>query len=84
MNDIDMPFTSLKQQIDRLKAAVDICHIPSVYVHTYKIASIVKSIESINLSESQKKVLNKLDTKTLEQFERLSKGRCSCSVSKDI
>ena len=79
-----MPFTSLKVQIDKLKDAVDKCHTPSIYVHTYKIASIAKSIESISLSESQKKVLNKLDRDTLKQFERLSKGRCSCIISSDI
>lgn len=84
MNDIDVSFTSLKQQIDQLKTAVDKCHIPSIYVHTYKIASLVKSIEPMNLTESQKKVLNKLDEDTLKQFERLSKGRCSCKVSMDI
>lgn len=84
MNDIDMSFTSLKQQIDRLKIAVDKCHIPSIYVHTFKIGTIMMIIEPINLTESQKKVLNKLDGDTLKQFERLSKGRCSCSISSDI
>jgi len=84
MNDIDMPFTSLKDQINRLKVGIDKCFVPSIYDHTYKIARIMKSIESMNLAESQKKVLDKLDTEALKQFERLSKGRCSCSVSKDI
>lgn len=84
MNNIEMPFTSLKDQIDKLKVAVDKCFIPSIYVHTYKIASLAKSIESIKLTESQKKVVSKLDERTLEQFERLSKGRCSCSVARDI
>lgn len=79
-----MSFSSLKQQIDRLKIAVDKCHIPSIYVHTYKIAALAKSIEYMNLSESQKKVVKKLDESTLKQFERLSKGRCSCSISQDI
>ena len=79
-----MPFTSLKQQIDALKEGVDKCFIPSIYVHTYKIASIVKSTKPINLTESQKKVFDELDEDTLNQFERLSKGRCSCSISKDI
>lgn len=84
MNDIDMPFKSLKQQIDRLTIAVDKCHIPSIYVHIFKIGTIMMIIEPINLTESQKKVLNKLDGDTLKQFERLSKGRCSCSISEDI
>lgn len=84
MNDIDMPFTALKQQIDKLKIAVDKCHMPSVYVHTYKIASLVKSIEHMNLRESQKNVVKKLDESALKQFERISKGRCSCSISNDI
>lgn len=84
MNDIDMSFSALKHQIDGLKVAVDRCHIPSIYVHTYKIASIVKSTKPINLTESQKKVFDELDEDTLKQFERLSKGRCSCSISKDI
>jgi transcriptional regulator of NAD metabolism len=84
MNDIDMLFSSLKQQIDKLKIAVDKCHIPSIYVHTYKIASLAKSVEYMNLSENQKKVVNKLDESALKQFERLSKGRCSCSISRDI
>ena len=84
MNDIDIPFSSLKQRIDQLKTAVDKCHIPSIYIHTYKIASLAKSIEYMKLTESQKKVINKLDESVLKQFERLSKGRCSCSISKDI
>lgn len=84
MNDIDMPFTALKQHIDKLKIAVDKCHMPSIYVHTYKIASLAKSIEHMNLSESQKNVVKKLDESTLKQFERISKGRCSCNVSRDI
>jgi predicted nucleic acid-binding Zn-ribbon protein len=84
MNDIDMLFSSLKQQIDKLKIAVDKCHIPSIYVHTYKIASLAKSVEYMNLSENQKKVVNKLDESALKQFERLSKGRCSCGISRDI
>ena len=79
-----MPFTSLKQQIDALKEGVDKCFIPSIYVHTYKIASIVKDIQSINLTESQKKVMTSLDEQTFKQFERLSTGRCSCKVKKDI
>jgi hypothetical protein len=84
MNDIEMPFTSLKRHIDQLKEAVDKCFIPSIYVNTYKIASLAKSIEYIKLTESQKKVVTKLDEQTLEQFERLSSGRCSCKVDKDI
>jgi len=84
MSNIEMPLTTLKQQIDRLKVAVDKCHTPSIYVHTYKIASLVKDIQSMSLSENQKKVFSKLDEETLKQFERISKGRCSCSVSKDI
>ncbi len=79
-----MPFWSLKEQIDGLKAAVDKCHTPSIYVHTFKIASIVKDIQQMSLTDSQKKVLSKLDEKALKQFERISKGRCSCSVSNDI
>ena len=84
MSNIEMPFWSLKEQIDRLKVAVDKCHTPSIYVHTYKIASSVKDIQQMILTESQKKVLSKLDEKALKQFERISKGRCSCSVSNDI
>lgn len=84
MNDIDMPFTSLKQQIDRLREAVDKCHTPSIYVHTFKIASIMEKTRSINLAESQKKVAKKLDEAALKQFERISTGRCSCKVAKDI
>ena len=84
MNNIEMPFTSLKQQIDRLKVAVDKCFVPSIYVHTYKIASIIENIKPINLTESQKKVFNKLDEDAIKQFERISKGRCSCTVSNDI
>lgn len=84
MNDVDIPFTTLKQQIDKLKTAVDKCYMPSVYVHTYKIASIVEKIKPINLTESQKKVFDKLDGDAIKQFERISKGRCSCSVSQDI
>jgi len=84
MSNIEMPLTTLKQQIDRLKVAVDKCHTPSIYVHTYKIASLVKDIQSMSLSENQKKVFSKLDEETLKQFERISKGRCSCSVSNDI
>lgn len=38
----------------------------------------------MNLTESQKNVFNKLDRDTLKQFERLSKGRCSYSISNDI
>ena len=84
MNDIDISFTSLKHQIDGLKVAVDRCHIPSIYVHTYKIASIMENTKPINLTESQKNVFNKLDEDAIKQFERLSKGRCSCSVYSDI
>jgi transcriptional regulator of NAD metabolism len=84
MSDIETPFTSLKQQIDELKKGVDKCFIPSIYVHTYKIASIVKDIQSTKLTESQKSVMNKLDEQTFKQFERLSTGRCSCTVKKDI
>ena len=84
MNDIYMSFTSLKEQIDRLKVAVDKCDIVSTYIHTFKIGSIMKNIEPINLNESQKKVFNKLDGDALKQFERLSKGRCSCNISEDI
>lgn len=84
MNDIEMPFTSLKRHIDQLKEAVDKCFIPSIYVNTYKIASIVKDIERIDKTEAQKKVMIKLDEQTFKQFERLSTGRCSCTVKKDI
>lgn len=84
MNDIEMPFSSLKQEIDGLKDAVDKCFIPSIYVHTYKIASIVKDIEHIEKTFAQKKVMSKLDEQTFKQFERLSTGRCSCKVDKDI
>lgn len=84
MDNIEMPFTSLDEQINRLKEAVDKCFLPSIYVHTYKIASIERRIESLNLTTKQKEILNKLDEKALAQFKRLSEGRCSCSVSKDI
>ena len=66
MSDIETPFTSLKQQIDELKKGVDKCFIPSIYVHTYKIASIVKDIQSTKLTESQKSVMNKLDEQTFK------------------
>jgi len=84
MSDIDIQLTLLKLQIDRLKEAVDKCHTPSMYVHTYKIAHILEGTNPINLTESQKKVLNELDGNAIKQFERISKGRCSCTVSKDI
>lgn len=84
MNDVEMPFTYLKQQIDRLKDAVDKCFVPGIYVHTYKIASILERTKPANLTKSQKKVFDKLDEDVVKQFERISKGRCSCSVSKDI
>jgi hypothetical protein len=87
MNDIEMPFTSLKQQIDALKGAADKCHMPSVYVHTFKIASIMEKIKHINLTElteNQKKLVKELDEAAFKQFERISTGRCSCKVSKDI
>ena len=84
MSDIEMPFTALKQQIDKLKVAVDKCFVPGIYVHTYKIASIMEKVKPIDLSESQKKVFDKLDGDAIKQFERISKGRCSCSVSNDI
>lgn len=84
MNDIEMPFTSLKRHIDELKEAVDKCFIPSIYVNTYKIASIVENVKSTKITEAQKNVMRKLDEQTLEQFKRLSTGRCSCTVKKDI
>lgn len=84
MNDIEMPFTALKRHIDDLKEGVDKCFIPIIYVQTWKIASLVKSIGTGKLSESQKNVLHKLDEETLKQFRRISEGRCSCKVSKDI
>jgi len=84
MNDIEMSFTALKDHIDKLKNGIDRCFIPTIYVQTYKIASIVKSIDTNKLTENQKKVLSKLDDETLKQFRRLSEGRCSCKVSKDI
>ncbi len=84
MNNIDSSLINLKQQIDRLKIAVDKCHIPSIYVHTYKIASIVESTKSINLTDHQKVIFGNLDNDAIIQFERLSKGRCSCSIADDI
>lgn len=84
MNDIEMPFTALKRHIDNLKEGVDKCFTPIIYVQTYKIASLVKYIQTLKLSESQKKVLDKLDDETLKQFRRISEGRCSCKVVKDI
>lgn len=84
MNNIDISLTKLKQQIDRLKIAVDRCNVPSIYVHTYKIASIMESTKSINLTDNQKVIFDNLDNDAVKQFERLSKGRCSCSVSDDI
>ena len=81
---MEMPFTSLKQHIDKLEEAVDKCFTPSIYVQTYKIASIVTRIGQLKLTESQENVLKKLDEKALKQFERISKGRCSCKVSEDI
>lgn len=83
MSGIEMPFISLKEQIDKLKKGVDRCFIPSIYVHTYKIASIMKDIEKMKLTEKQKEVLNKLDEEAFKQSQRLSHGRCSCKVSKD-
>lgn len=84
MDKIEMPFSSLKDQVDRLKDAVDKCFLPSIYVHTYKIASLARRIESLNLTGKQKEIMDKLDEKALVQFKRLSEGRCSCKVSKDI
>lgn len=66
MNDIEMPFTALKQHVDQLKEAVDKCFIPSIYVNTYKIASIVKDIEHIDKTDAQKRVMSKLDEQTFK------------------
>lgn len=85
MNFYDEQLKSLKDQIDRLKEeGVDKCLIPSIYIHTFQIASIVKTIDSNKLNENQKKVFNELDEETLKQFRRLSEGRCSCKISKNI
>lgn len=84
MNNMETSLTDLKEQIDRLKIAVDKCFVPSIYVHTFKIGSIVGSTNTTNLTDGQKDVLYSLDSEALRQFERLSKGRCSCKVSDDI
>jgi hypothetical protein len=81
MSDIETPFTPLKDHIDKLKSAVDTCFVPGIYTQTYMIASLAKSIENIKLTDVQKQVVVKLDEQALKQFERLSKGRCSCTTT---
>ena len=84
-NHEEMLFTSLKEQIDRLKEGVDKCHTPSIYIHTFKIASLMKNIDLIeNKTDLQKKVISRLDEKAFIQFQRVSNGRCSCKIDKNI
>ena len=84
MDNYDIQLTSLKEQIDGIKEGVNRCFIPSIYVHTYEIASMIKTIDPNKLTENQKNVVSELDEEILKQFRRLSEGRCSCKISKNI
>ncbi len=84
MNDIETQLTELEEQVNRLKTGIDKCFVPSIYVHTFKVAQLMKSIDSIKTTKNEKEMVKKLDTEAFKQFKRLSDGRCSCNVSKDI
>jgi hypothetical protein len=85
-NKIEEELNELDILVERFKDGVDRCDISSIATNSRTLRSRVKSLNSnINvMTEKQKDMLADLDIESTKQFERLSKGRCACSMVKNI
>ena len=83
---IEEELNELDILVGRFKDGVDRCDISSISTNSRTLRSRVKSLNSnrSTMTEKQKDTLVDLDIESNRQFERLSKGRCACSMVKNI
>lgn len=79
LNELDILF-------ERFKDGVNRCDISSISTNSRNIRLRVKALMSNRniMTEKQKHTLADLDIESTKQFDRLSKGRCACSMVKNI
>jgi hypothetical protein len=83
---IEEELNELDILVERFKDGVDRCDISSVATNSRSLRLRVKNL-NLNrniMTEKQKDMLVDLDIESTRQFERLSKGRCACSMVKNI
>jgi len=85
-NEIEEELNDLDILVERFKDGVNRCDLPSIATNSRNIRSRVKTLNSNRniMTEKQKDTLLDLDIGSTRQFERLSKGRCTCSMVKNI
>jgi len=83
---IEEELNELDILMERFKDGVDRCDISSISTNSRTLRSRVKSLNSNRniMTEKQNDTLTDLDIESTRQFERLSKGRCACSMVKNI
>ena len=83
---IEEELNELDILVERFKDGVNRCDISSVATNSRSLRLRVKNL-NLNrniMTEKQKDMLVDLDIESTRQFERLSKGRCACSIVKNI
>jgi hypothetical protein len=71
--------------VERFKDGVNRCDISSIATNSRTINSRVKILTYNHvMTEKQKNSLTSLDIESSIQFDRLSKGRCACSMVKNV
>lgn len=71
--------------VERFKEGINRCDISAIAINSRTISSRVKNLRSNhNVTEKQKDALTNLNIESSRQFDRLYKGRCACSMVKNI
>jgi hypothetical protein len=82
---IEEELNELDILVERFKDGVNRCDMSTIAINSKTISSRVKNLRSNhNTTEKQKVVLSSLDIESSTQFDRLHKGRCACSMVKNI
>jgi hypothetical protein len=83
---IEEELNELDILVDRFRDGVNRCDISSIATSSKTISSRIKTLRSNldTMKEKQKSFLTYLDIESSKQFDRLSKGRCACSMVKSI
>ncbi len=75
---------NLQAKIEKVGNFCDIVKLKGELLDTYVKKGRYGGVIQLYLSESQKNIFDKLDEDVIKQFERISKGRCSCNIVNDI
>lgn len=83
---LEEEFNELDILVERFKDGVDRCDITSIATNSRTLRLRVRTLMSHRniMTEKQKDTLVNLDIESSTQFDRLSKGRCACSMVKNI